>query len=351
MPEPSARVRVYVLTHLRPVLLRRALESLRAQTCTEWICELHNDAPADPAPAALVRELGDPRIYLHQHQSNLGPVATFNLAHAGAAEPFFSILEDDNWWEPNFLATLLSVFAARPDAELVWANMRVWRETSTGWNDTHETLWPVVAASHLSIAWPQLLQFDGPLHSNGAMLARSGRASTLQLPPTTPFDAMENLRERALHYPLVFVPESLANFAVTLQTARSSRLAPWVLAQALMGAAFLKHVPLSIAEQSRLWAARRTASPPATSALFLAALLQPTPGFLRHATAADWFRFARGCGRHPLATLAALRARRLRPALWSHYDAATAAACTRPQSIADIKPKSLSRRADLNALQ
>ena len=99
-----AAIRVFLLTCRRPALLRRALDSLRAQTFADWICELHNDAPEDDFPRSLVSEIGDPRITLHHHARNWGPVAAFNHAYAGGPEPFLAILEDDNWWEPAFLA-------------------------------------------------------------------------------------------------------------------------------------------------------------------------------------------------------------------------------------------------------
>ena len=49
-------MRVYLPTCRRPQLLPRALTSLRAQTCPDWVCELHNDAPDDPGPARLVAD-------------------------------------------------------------------------------------------------------------------------------------------------------------------------------------------------------------------------------------------------------------------------------------------------------
>ena len=45
-----ADVRVYLFTYRRNHLLPRALRSLVAQTHTNWVCELHNDDPADPFP-------------------------------------------------------------------------------------------------------------------------------------------------------------------------------------------------------------------------------------------------------------------------------------------------------------
>src|ERR1700739_258820 len=41
----QAQVRVFVPTYRRPKLLPRALDSLLAQTFTEWECEVHNDDP------------------------------------------------------------------------------------------------------------------------------------------------------------------------------------------------------------------------------------------------------------------------------------------------------------------
>ena len=345
-----ATLRVYLATYRRPQLLARAVASLRAQTFTDWTCELHNDAPDDPAPGTLVRELADPRIVLHQHERNLGPMATFNLAHAGAPEPFFSLLEDDNWWEPAFLERMLGVLAARPEAQIAWANMRCWQETAGGgWQDTGQTIWPVIAPPHVSIAWPQLLQFDGPLYSNGAMVARTGAGTLVQVPLSVPFSHVENLRERAFPYPLVLVPEVLANFSLTLETARPRSLAHWARVQAMMGAAFLRHVALSPGEQSRLWQARRSAQPPATAGLFFSGFLQPTPGWWRHATPGDWWRFLRGCVRRPGAAFAALRALKSDPALWREIDRATAAACARPQGAADIGRGRLASRTDLGA--
>ena len=49
-----ASLRIFLLTYRRPALLRRALASLLAQTFTDWTCELHNDAPDDDAPRAIL---------------------------------------------------------------------------------------------------------------------------------------------------------------------------------------------------------------------------------------------------------------------------------------------------------
>lgn len=335
------------------MLLRRALDSLLAQTCTDWVCELHNDDPTDCAPAELLRNMGDSRIQLHQHTRNLGPIVTFNIAHAGATELFFAILEDDNWWEPSFLARMIDALDGSPEAQMAWANMRIWRESTEGWTDTGQTIWPHKPELRVTISWPQLLQFDTPLHSNGAMLVRSSSAERgqLQVSAITPFDVVENLRERNFRYPILLVADTLANFAVTQNTSRSRRLTTWVGVQALLGAAFLRHVALTSTEHAALWESRRTAIPPATSGLFFAAWLERTPGFFDHARLVDWFRFIRGCLRRPHAAWAALTVRRRQPELWAIINSSTAAACARGQGVADIGPKRLASRADLERIR
>ena len=107
-----ATVRIFLPTHRRPQLLPRAIASLRAQTFPDWICELHNDDPADPAPAQLVAQLADPRISLVTHERNLGGTAAFNQFFRATTEPFYSMLEDDNWWEPTFLQVMLDAARA-----------------------------------------------------------------------------------------------------------------------------------------------------------------------------------------------------------------------------------------------
>jgi glycosyltransferase involved in cell wall biosynthesis len=345
-----ACVRVHLFTYRRPALLPRALASLRAQTFTDWVCELHNDAPDDPFPGKLVRELGDPRILLRQHERNLGAVASFNLAFSPSPEPFISLLEDDNWWEPTLLARLLDELGSRPECDVAWANMRLWREEPDGsWTDTSRTIWPVIDRPALTIAWPQPLQIDTPLHSHGAMLVRSTGVERLQVPSFTPLDIIEPVRERFFHYPLVFVPEPLANFALTRGSARPMHAGNWLESQVVQAASFLKYICLDAATAAHLWHARREASPPATAVVFFAGLLEPKSGFLRGATTRDWLRFFCGFIRHPWLAARALTARRRKTELWKNLDYATRESGGRAAGPADIPAGRLSSRNDLTA--
>jgi len=306
-----ATIRVFVLACRRPAMLQRALASLRCQTFTNWICELHNDAPEDDFPRHLVAELADPRITLHHHEHNWGALAAFNHACSGAPEPFFSILEDDNWWEPALLERLLTALKSYPEATVAWANLRFWREESDGsWIDEKRTLWPVIDTPVVPICQPQLIQFDGPLHSNGAMLVRSSAATAdrLFVPAEAPFSVMENLRECTFQNPLLLVPAPLTNFAITRGTARDAHLSFWASQQALLGSAFLHRVRPPQEAMRRLWTSRRNNRPRATSGLILAGLVAGNLRFLAYANLRDWIAFAAGFMRRPSVSLTALRA-------------------------------------------
>jgi glycosyltransferase involved in cell wall biosynthesis len=317
-----AAVRIFLPTYRRPALLPRALAGLRAQTCRDWVCELHNDAPDDPIPGQLLAELGDPRITLVTHPGNLGGTATFNLFFRSSTEPFYSILEDDNWWEPDFLATMLATAAAHPVATVFWANMRIAQEQADGsFSDTGRTIWPEASGEAVRLfPWGQPQQICGALHSNGAALFRSRPGQDFQI-PAVPFAVIEPFRERMLPHPLVLVTRPLATFSLTLLTARSRDAAEWAETQAMLAATFFQHCPWNDEHVSQVWADARAARPIGTTNLILAALAQPEcRGLLRHAQWRDWWVILRGFIRRPGLYFRIRRSRRNHADWWQFLE-------------------------------
>lgn len=312
-----ARVRIHLITFRRPKLLARALASLRAQTFADWVCELHNEDPTDDAPGRLLATIGDPRILLRQATARVDVVETFNRVHISASEPYQTLLEDDNWWEPEFLARLVALLDTRPDLELAFANMRYWHEQADGsWARDERCVWGVTAGPVRVFRWPNLLQFDGCIYSNGSMLARSRAAAQLVMPARVSRDLMEFGRERTMSFPIALVPEPLANFAVTRQTMRSKNYIVWGETQTLLGASFLAHVPLADDARAALWSWRRRQRPRATSSLIYAGLVQRDWRFLRHARISDWLLFFRGVLRRPVGACRILRIKHRRAWDW-----------------------------------
>lgn len=305
-------------TYRRPRLLERAADSLRRQTFEDWVCEVHNDAPDDDSPGRLLKRMNDPRFTLEQHPRNLGGTATFNLFYRATAEPFFSILEDDNWWEPEFLAAMLATAERHPDAAVLWSNMRIWRERPDGtFADSGTCIHPAgVDDRPVRVKWGADRQIMSAIHSNGAALHRSHAGLNYQI-PHVPFAAIEMFRERVFPHPLLFVRRPLANYSITLQSERSNNRAEWAEAQTVLTATFLKHAEYDNAHLATIWATARAQQPPVTSVLLLAGLVDPAcRPVLRHAHSVDWLRLARGAIRHPEVPLRVLRSRHLHPEWW-----------------------------------
>ncbi len=319
-------MRVYLPTCRRPQWLPRALASLRAQTCPDWVCELHNDAPEDPLPAQLLSQLGDPRITLVTHESNLGGTGTFNLFFRAPAEPFYSILEDDNWWEPDFLATMLATADSLPEVTIFWANMHVAEEMPDGqFRATGRTIWPETGGLPRQFAWGQREQVGGALHSNGAALFRSRPGQDYRI-PAVPFAVIEQFRERLFPHPLVLVPRPLATFSITRQTARSQDVAEWAELQAMLMATFFHECPFTDSQVAQIWTDARARQPTGTSSLILASLADPGSRrrLLAHARWSDWWVVLRGFARRPSLFLRIRRSRRERSEWWRFLEENTA---------------------------
>ena len=326
-------MRVFLPTYRRAGLLPRAVESLRAQTVTDWICELHNDDPTDPFPAQLVQHLADPRIQLVQHARNLGPIETFNRFYQPTAEPFYTLLEDDNTWDSTFLETLLAALVAHPQATLAWCNQRIVREESDGRIQETGTLanppGPANSASAPASSaqlqsWGHLRQVMGALHANGAMLLRSRPGETYAT-PQIPFGCVEAFRERMFPHPLLYLPQALATFTITRQTARRRDQREWSAALTALAATYVKHAHLSSSDLARLCEHFREQRPPMTTQLITAALAcRDARSLLPHLTTRDWLRFLFSFARHPLTTFHALRVHSRHPDWWKSLDHHTA---------------------------
>lgn len=327
--DQQTQVRVFVPTYRRPALLPRALKSLLAQTFGGWKCELHNDDPDDPFPAQLVKSLGDSRIELRQHERNIGANATFNLFYRPTVEEeFYCLLEDDNWWEPEFLEVMVAEMRSHPRVVMAWCNQKIWEELPDGsWRDTGRLVNAVEGISR-----PQLVEFGqfrqvmGALHGNGAMIVRSSAGQTYEVPTDWPFVAVEPFRERMMQHPLLFVPRSLAVYSKTIGTARSERLADWITVQTILAATFLKHCRFPASSFGALFAAARKMRPPLTTVMILTALVETRcRHVLRHSRPVDWFLFLRGFIRRPHVFWEVIESRWRHPDWWSLLDHYTAA--------------------------
>jgi glycosyltransferase involved in cell wall biosynthesis len=288
-----ARCRIYLFTYKRNHLLPRAVKSLLGQTFTNWTCEVHNDCPEDPFPAEFITSLNDERFIMKNHAVNLGAVVSFNLAFAGCNEPYASILEDDNWWEPDFLKEMIAVMDNDPGIKVSWSNMTLWREEPGNiWTDTHKTTWPDNQSQLFE--WPHARQAISALHSTGAMLYRGPVAPNYLVPPATLLNAVELIRERSFEHPVYLHGKPLANFAVTLVTNRDNDPYTWITNQVMLLASFIAASPDKNKAMRESLAYYRLQRPVSTANFFLANIfILKDNGLYKHFTVTDWLLFGK----------------------------------------------------------
>jgi glycosyltransferase involved in cell wall biosynthesis len=98
-----------------------AIESVQAQTVTDWELLIVDDGCTDDTVEVVKRYAADPRIRL-LHRENGGIAAARNTALRESTGRFLAILDSDDVWDPRYLATELEVFARHPDVDIVTGN-------------------------------------------------------------------------------------------------------------------------------------------------------------------------------------------------------------------------------------
>jgi hypothetical protein len=127
-PVPAAEIAICMATFEPPLeLFRRQIESLRAQSHTDWVCIISDDCSAPDRFAALAAVVeGDPRFVVARSPRRLGFYRNFEraLALAPAACRFMAPADQDDAWHPDKLATLRAELGG---ARLVYSDARIIR--------------------------------------------------------------------------------------------------------------------------------------------------------------------------------------------------------------------------------
>lgn len=102
------KVSVVTCSHNRPGLLRRAVESMRAQTDPDWEHLICDDSSTDPGVMEVLRwARQDPRVTVWLGQENLDrPSVLWNFMLDRARGRYFTVLDDDNEKLPSFVARM-----------------------------------------------------------------------------------------------------------------------------------------------------------------------------------------------------------------------------------------------------
>lgn len=130
-------VSVVIPTCRRPVELAEAVDSVIAQTFSDWEC-LVVDASGDGPSSISPRPSRDPRVSYVGDQRVRGRRSAAAARNAGvraARGSLIAFLDDDDIWLPDKLERQVAVFEAEPDVQLVFSHMERFGQRSGVWPD------------------------------------------------------------------------------------------------------------------------------------------------------------------------------------------------------------------------
>ena len=109
-----------------PVLFRRQIESIRAQTHGSWVCLISDDGSSHAALAAIEEVIGgDDRFVLSRADANAGFYRNFERALELVPDEvdYVALCDQDDEWRSDKLERLLA--GLEPGARLVYSDMRI----------------------------------------------------------------------------------------------------------------------------------------------------------------------------------------------------------------------------------
>jgi hypothetical protein len=126
----SPLVSVVVPTFQRPDLLRRAISSVLGQTYANTEVLVVGDRC--PRVDEVVAAIDDPRLRhwnLDQHAGDLGATPRNYALKMMTRGTLIAYLDDDNWWKPDHLESLVKLLTADPTAMFSFSSFEVAGET------------------------------------------------------------------------------------------------------------------------------------------------------------------------------------------------------------------------------
>ena len=116
MESPAPKVSVIIPLYNGADTIQRALDSVLAQTVSEFEVIVVDDGSTDAGPE-IVRAIKDSRVQLLQ-QENRGVSAARNAGVVSAQSPWVAFLDHDDEWKPEFLATVLHLAETYPKSHV-----------------------------------------------------------------------------------------------------------------------------------------------------------------------------------------------------------------------------------------
>ncbi len=109
-----SKVSIYIPTHNRIHLLKRAIKSVFSQTYKDWELLIVNDASEDGTREYLDNLIKtDSRVKVFHNESSLGACSSRNIAIRNATGYYITGLDDDDYFTENRIESLLSDYDSK----------------------------------------------------------------------------------------------------------------------------------------------------------------------------------------------------------------------------------------------
>lgn len=123
---------IIIASYNYELFISATLDSLIAQTCTDWEAIVVDDGSSDNS-LAIIREYAarDPRIKLFTHEGNAnkGLTETLKLAVTHCSGEWIAFCESDDWWAPQCLEKRFRATDCHPKAQFVFNQTILVEET------------------------------------------------------------------------------------------------------------------------------------------------------------------------------------------------------------------------------
>lgn len=144
-------VSVIIPTYNRPEYVRKAVESVMAQTFQDWELILVDDGSIDGTNEVLQSYVRQDRRIRALRQANGGTAAARNAGLREASGRYAAFLDDDDEWLPQMLAVEVAFMESHPEIGLCYSRLQILREVNGKIDDS--TVFPKV----MGTGFPDLL--------------------------------------------------------------------------------------------------------------------------------------------------------------------------------------------------
>ena len=219
----AKRVTVGIPTYNRSGLLKEAMQSVLAQTFTDFRLLVSDNASEDDT-AQVVRSFGDDRIEYVRSDRNIGPEGNFRRVLELADTEFLLILPDDDLLYPDHLRAAVEVLDRHESVGLAHTAFDVIDDRSR----VTRSVSPVTAESLVSVepgqeALKRLMVADWPIGFSSAVYRTKAIVDAGGIrPEEEPFGDIQLWMRIALDWDFGYIAKPLAGFRVHDATTTSN---------------------------------------------------------------------------------------------------------------------------------